>query len=274
MNQMVYMKRSSLIVFFVAVMSIVTSPGGKAAILAFWDFENGSELNMVNTSNTSHGSGGYTGNTYTNAAPAVGGLTVSSFAAGSGFTYSSGSVGTIGSGINGVGGSRPFVFPTNQIAAANTSATTAISQGDYFSFTLTPGAMYEMSLTEISFYAWSNSADGQHMRFFVSTSIGGASSALQTFSLSSSAVSNSTSPGAANQYTLQLSDFDDLSGLDAPVTFYIGVHRSGEQTPAGNFRLDNVQVQGEMIVVPEASQTLLLMGAVCVLGGRRVRRPA
>ncbi|WP_269522714.1 hypothetical protein [Coraliomargarita parva] len=149
----------------------------------------------------------------------------------------------------------------------------ALTNNTYFTFTLTPDENYEINLSEISFYAWVNTAgpfDGGNYNFFLRSSVTGTAT-LGTYT-NNVAVASSTVPTTGNQYTIALSDQLSLQGVSEAVTFTIGVYADTKPT-AGYMRMDQIEVGGTVSAVPEpASWTLsasLFALFVCVVRRRK-----
>lgn len=225
-----------------AVMLTVFCPAfSKAAILSQWTFNS----TTVAPSNVAAG------------------LTASDFTTPNAF---SGTVGPSGS-VEGVGGTDPFVFGASTLP---TTEAAAITNQKVFNVTLTPTVGNVLSLSQISFSAWANTNfnDGAY-NFFVRNDLTGATT-LGTFS-STVELANATAPGAASQYTLNLSGFAALQNISTATTFTIGVYV--DSTPvAGNLRIDSLQLDGSVGAIPEPSSALVsALGLGLLAIRRRVR---
>jgi uncharacterized membrane protein len=89
----------------------------------------------------------------------------------------------------------------------------------------------------------------------------------RAYTTAGAVVNNNTAPSSSNLYSFDLSAYsDDLMNVTDPVTFTVGVY----STTNGSFRLDSLQIQGD--VVPEPFRALLFSMALgcCLL--RRGRR--
>lgn len=193
-------------------------------------------------------------------------LTASVFALGSGLQKAGTTYG-INSSVEGVGGTDPVVFPAT---SAGTSEANALSNLAVMTFSLTPQSGFALSLTEISFYAWSNTNfpdNGQAYHYFVRTNVTGTTT-LGTYD-SSEQIENGTAPTAAiHQYSLPLSGFSALQNQESTIEFTIGVYTTGTGI-TGNFRIDSIQIQGVLQSVPEPSRGLLFLAAMAMAVCRR-----
>lgn len=224
-----------------AMITLLGSMHSQAAILSQWTFNS------------------------TTAAPSnvAAGLTASDFTTPNAFS------GTVGpnSGVEGVGGTDPFVFGA---ATVPTTEAAALTNQKIFNFTLTPTVGTSVSLSQISFYAWANSTyNGGAYNFFVRNDLTGATT-LGTFS-STVEQPNATAPGSESQFALNLSAFAALQNVSTATTFTIGVYLDSAAT-TGNLRIDSLQLDGTVGAIPEPSSALVsALGLGLLAIRRRVR---
>lgn len=238
-----------------AILSVLSASlaCSQGAVLGYWNFNEAP---------------GGTGPTYLQSATLPTGVTASVVTA-SGFN--DGNYGT-GQTVSGVAGSRAYVFQMTNIGTTEAGALSGSGLGsgpDTFTFTLTPSSGYAVNLSQLSFYAWGNTGiSAASFNFFVQTSLTSATLGTYTQAGSTTGVGIATtaSPTAENnQYILNLSGVPELQNVTEPVTFTIGVYRTGT---GGNLRFDELQIQGD--VVPEPSGIALgALGLAAALVGRR-----
>ena len=147
--------------------------------------------------------------------------------------------------------------------ATTDSQANAIDADDYWSFTVTPDTGYLMNLTTITFDTIHNATAGgtedanATMSVFLRTSVDNYASDVGDIFTNAW---NTTTPRSV-----------DLSGLDfqsitAATTFRLYVFDSGTDNPRNGSRLDNVVLNGDVVVIPESSSVLLVGLAFAGLG--------
>jgi|GEM_PF-4188494 len=237
---------------FGAICLVLASTTSSGAVLAEWDFDN----NTRNATFTSPG------------------MTASSMQFLLQNTGEDGIGGTTGlqanATVRGVGDTGYVqVFNASTIHAR--SATEAIAKQEFFEFKMAPTAGNVLSVTELSFYAWSNTNldDAITYTYFLTSSATG-DAILGSYS-STDQLANTEVPDDGNKATFDLSGYNDLASLTSETSFYIGVYMSGSSATGGNFRLDSVEFQGGVSAIPEPSRYMLGMVAVMALVLRRRR---
>jgi len=140
------------------------------------------------------------------------------------------------------GGGNAYIRSTDTTA----SEAAAIVDGDYFSFTVTPDAGYELDLTQLTLdtihnatFGGSGEDTGATMKFFVRSSVDAfAANIGSTFTQ----VWNTTT-----SRTIDLSAAT-FSHLASATEFRIYIYDSGVDTDINGARLDNVVLVGEVVV--------------------------
>jgi hypothetical protein len=165
--------------------------------------------------------------------------------------------------------SQPVRYVRGNSDSANTAA--AITNGDYFSFTLAPTVGNQLSLQTLTIDISSNgSSIANTSEFALVSSFNGFSSGTVVLGDVIGTPGSVTAPGsAANayiRYTVDLSgaDYQNLTGT---TTFRLYVSSSNN---AGVARLDNVIINGTVLPVPEPSALALAgLGGMLVTVRRR-----
>lgn len=195
---------------------------------------------------------GTTGSPVTSANTVASNVSASSF---SSFTGSGANGTSTGSATAGGSGGAYF-----------TASNFRTSDNNYFSFTLTPTAGYQVTLTSVSFY-------------YASSSTGPTSSLVQSSadSYGSNLASFTLTPAAG---TITAADWHQSSSsitlsFTSATTFHIT--GSGAAGSTGAFRIDDVTLLGSvsLVAVPEPAETALFAG-FAALGAawyRRRRKP-
>jgi len=195
----------------------------------------------------------------------------------------------ITSNIGTVGTDSGFSAAGNAFVRANATQSTqagAITEADYFEFTLTPQAGFEVDLTSFSLTVGNQTSTALSFTssYFVRTSLDGYASNIAitstggtTTSLggvaSRSTTSNSTAVSDSVVFNVAGSQYQNLT---TPVTFRIYLYDTGSGAAPDSSqsisRFDNVQVSGNVSAVPEPDTCLLgLVGGALVLSVRRKR---
>ena len=144
---------------------------------------------------------------------------------------------------------------------------TAITNSDYFAFTITPNALVELDLTTISFDNRRREAlpNGPNT-YSLYTDAGGDNFTTQIGSGSLGTADISTWTGNS----LDLSTTAILQDVTVATTFRVYVY--GQTAGLGAPRIDNVQLEGTATVIPEPSSlVVLLLGSVGAVMIRRQR---
>lgn len=173
--------------------------------------------------------------------------------------------GTAASGVTMVASGTGNPAPSGAMQGANTvSAANAITNNDYWEFTLSPDSGYKASLTSLTLQ-FQRSDGNSPTSLFIRSNIDSYASNLFSDS------SLPASPTAFESGTLTLSSLPAFQDLTAPVTFRI--YAFGSNNTTSSLRIDNVVLNGSVIAVPEASSSLLLLAGVgLVLGYGRSRK--
>lgn len=184
-------------VAFALTVAVATSPAA-ADILARYHFDD---------SNTNAGDNDIT-------------TTASALVVGSGFTSTFGSPGN----------PAPSIVETYaQINATDLAGAEAAN--DFFSFTITPDLGIAMTLSSLTFDAFTGSADvSQTARFWVKSSIDGL---VADFTQNTSSFTTHTVPLGAS-----------YANLTSPVQFHIYISDNGSSDASASVRLDNITLNG------------------------------
>jgi hypothetical protein len=161
-----------------------------------------------------------------------------------------------------------------QSRGTTASVANAVAADDYWSFTVTPSVGFTLDLTTLTFDTIHNATSGTAppnepdvnatMSVFVRSSIDGyASNIGSTFTQAW----DTTTTGRS--IDLSAPAFQDIT---TATTFRLYVYDSGVDTSSNGLRLDNVVLNGEVLVVPEPSSTLLVGGFGSLMLLRRRRR--
>lgn len=239
------MKDFRSVLFSSAGLLCLTSGLSRGALLSQWNF------NALNTQPSSVAAGTIAGN----------------FTTSGSFT---GTTGPVASGtVSGVDGTSPYVFGVNGL---KTSEDAAMDANQFYTFTLTPTVGNAISFSSLSFYGWANNGfNPESYSFFIRTSQTG-STTLQTFT-STVELANGTAPGASSQFILDLSGYGALQEVTTATTFTIGVYYTNPAVGnvLGNLRIDSVQLDGTVAVIPEPAGMLLgSMGVLAMMRRKRV----
>ncbi|HEV7300764.1 MAG TPA: PEP-CTERM sorting domain-containing protein [Tepidisphaeraceae bacterium] len=166
--------------------------------------------------------------------------------------------GTISSGSNSA--IQTYASITSQDANA------AITNNDYFGFTVTPTVDYRMDLTNLTFESLTrfNSGTGTDVGFFVRSSVDAFASDIASFS-QSAGIAN-----ASVQRDVQLTAAA-FQGLTTATEFRIYFYETVSSTESSDaFRVDNVVLNGTVAAVPEpASLGIAMIGGLALLARRR-----
>lgn len=150
---------------------------------------------------------------------------------------------------------------------ANTETTegTAVSNGDFIEFKVTPGANYELDLTSLTFdlLKFSNASAN---KFFVRSSLDGYGSTIGSGTITN--ISNKTPPDAFESKTVSLTG-PSFQNLAADITFRI--YSYGATNASRSLFHDNVILNGSVVAIPEPA-TFGLMGVSALLLAIRRRR--
>lgn len=230
--------KSALVV--VAAITIVGSTGAQAVVLSQWNF-NG-------------------------AAPAINPTSVASGVSAETFdsrgVFGSGTFGA-SSAVEGVGGTNPFVFGAVNLAVSEATA------AHFFDITLTPDAGNKVDFTKISFVAWANAGFTDNTigyNYFVRSSATGTTT-LGTLE-SDYRVGSTEVPTGAGVFEINLASIPELQNITTATTFTIGVYLDAD-TSNGNMRIDSVNLEGNISVVPEPSSLMLSAAGAGLLLVRR-----
>jgi hypothetical protein len=153
------------------------------------------------------------------------------------------------------------------VIGSDTTATQggAIAGDDYWTFTLTPTAGYELDATSLTFgTAFVGSISTPIASFAIRSSVDNFGSDLTVVSQSMT-----TTPSFLPQ-TIDLSS-PSFQNLTTPITFRVYLY--GAVNGARRYAVDNVVLNGAIVVVPEPASYALLFGSVgaVVLLRRRSR---
>lgn len=161
------------------------------------------------------------------------------------------------------------------VGSARTQAS-AFTNGDYIEFTLTPSSGFAADLTLLTFN-YGGSGGGYSANFFVRSSVD--SYAANVGALASYVVPASSSNGNTPElFSVSLESLPAFQDITTPITFRLYSFIDNLTSPySGTMRarLDNLQLQGDIVTVPEPHSLALVAVA---LGGwlafsRRNRKP-
>lgn len=159
-------------------------------------------------------------------------------------------------------GSAQNVSWTESASTARNQVDAFIS-GDYIEFTLTPSSGFALNLTQLTFN-YGGSGSNFTANFFVRSSVdlGSGSYNTDVGSLVSYVVPPSSGSGnVPGTFSVDLSALSAFQSLNSAVTFrayaYIDNLTSGFSTTMRP-RLDNLQLQGDIAVVPEPRSVALM----------------
>ncbi|MDQ8206312.1 PEP-CTERM sorting domain-containing protein [Coraliomargarita sp. SDUM461003] len=167
----------------------------------------------------------------------------------------------------GAAAAAPYVRYVRGNTTGNTEAD-AINGDDYFSFTITPDASFEVNLTSLIFDYSANGSgsSGQNTAsFFLRSEVDGYATNI---GITVSATAGVTAADYQRQ-TISLTDAA-FQGLSGSTEFRIYLYQT--QDSSGDVaRLDNVTLNGSLSAIPEPSSFALLAG-ICGLTSVIVRR--
>jgi hypothetical protein len=143
----------------------------------------------------------------------------------------------------------------------------------YFQFTITPDSGYQFDLTQLSFnygVQYGGSGPAYQSTFVVRSSVDSFASDIVSVPSSISLTTTSTNTNTPNSATFDLTGAL-FQNLTAATTFRIYIFDNSSAT-ANISRLDNIQVDGSIALIPEPSSiALLLAGGIIVVALRRRR---
>ncbi len=223
--------RTTILLLASAVMSMLAAPS-YAAVLAQYDFQNtrsSTDSDLNSAASTFDNGPGFNTSSYYTSSPSSGG------------NRSLPTVSTITDGTNEAG---------------------AVSNNDYYTFTLTPNAGYSASLTDLTFKL-AVYGTGSTANFAVYSSVNSFSSNIGT-----ATTSNTTSFDTAT-ISLAAPQFQNLTSA---VTFRIYIWDNQNDSTKGDL-LDNVILNGNLAAVPEPSTWAMMgLGAGLLGAAQRFRR--
>lgn len=152
------------------------------------------------------------------------------------------------------------------------------STADYFEFTVTPASGFKLNLTSLSFGTafYGNQAPAGQASYFVRTSLDGFTSNIgSTFTVdyqrTTIPADHPTTPFPLPTFTDQNVALDSLNpGNNQAVTFRIYITDT-TTSPDRLTAIDNVQLNGELLAIPEPSAAVLMGLATAGLCCRRRR---
>lgn len=154
-------------------------------------------------------------------------------------------------------------------ALTSTSESAAISNGDYFSFTVAPSTGYELDLTNLTFTTNVESISSGIVSggtFFVRSSVDGYGSNLASYTM------GDVTTTVARDVTLSAAAFQNLAG---PTEFRVYIFKTSTSTTSfDGMRVDSVVLNGDVAAaVPEpTSCAMVTMLTASALLARRQHR--
>ena len=193
------------------------------------------------------------------------------------FTTGTGFTGTIQTTQGSTAGNPSFGTPLSEIDAGTTAA--AITNDEYFSFTITPNSGLTLTLDSISFsyqVAITGTSAAQNVTFALLSSATGfsAANAIASFTYTEASdgnVSTGSTDGFVNTGTILLpaGSFTNIGTTE----FRIYLSDGGSTSTALFAKVDNVILNGAVAPIPEPSTYAMLgLGAVLLAGAKRFRR--
>jgi hypothetical protein len=231
--------------FLLPLVAAAFAANSNAATLASYDFGTTS---------------GVVGNLVLTSANADANSTAGAFAAGAGITNLTNSVGNSGRAI---GASLATSF-SSLLGVNSTTAAEAVTNNDYFTFTLTPSAGYQLNLTQLSFDFQSSGTVNnavQSSSYTVFSSVGGFSSGNH---IDSGTWTYLTDTGWKS---LTLTSIGGVSfhNLITATEFRIYLSDAGSNSNSVFANVDNVILDGTDAAIPEPSTAALLLGSMAGL---------
>lgn len=222
-------------------------------IVARYDFEDGGTFNA--STDTDAGS---VASNFTNGAGLVG-FSSSTIGDNSTLPFSSSTA------TGDVNGSADGALFTGSSADQTTQAG-AVTNNDYFTFTITPGAGFTYSFSALQFKLAFTSSNPAPESFFVR------SSATGTTDLSIGTITTTrTADGAFQLFATDLSGIGALQNVTAAVEFRIYFYNPDGVTSTTGDRIDKILL--EATVIPEPSTYVMIgLGGALLAGGRYLRR--
>ena len=190
---------------------------------------------------------------------------VAAGAVGLGAGISGGNAGRSGSSLS-LYARSSVTHSANQISRVN-----AIADGDYFNFSVTPDAGYEMDLTSFQFdfgYTRNGSFEGKQFKAYLLTSIDGFVDAGDIVGSKTIDIGPNTSTPVYTATTIDLSGAQ-FQNITSATEFRIYI---ADNTGANDYihRIDNITLNGSVSVIPEpATFGLLGFGALVTMVLRR-----
>jgi len=230
--------------FLLPLVAAAFAANSNAATLASYDFGTTS---------------GVVGNLVLTSANADANSTAGAFAAGAGITNLTNSVGNSGRAI---GASLATSF-SSLLGVNSTTAAEAVTNNDYFTFTLTPSAGYQLNLTQLSFDFQSSGTVNnavQSSSYTVFSSVGGFSSGNH---IDSGTWTYLTDTGWKSSLT-SISGVS-FQNLITAIEFRIYMSDGGSNSNAHFATVDNVILDGTVAAIPEHSTAALLLGSMAGL---------
>jgi hypothetical protein len=153
------------------------------------------------------------------------------------------------------------------IGAGGSTASDAVSTGDYFKLTLTPTAGNSITISSLSFDAFAATAGPSARQLYIfsdKTGIAGGSELFTASTVSGSPLIPYNTAAAGQTFTVNLSGNPSLANITDSVTFRFYI-----QTPTASqsIALDDITVNGSVSIVPEpATLAFLTLGGAMLLG--------